>query len=499
MTRNVWEETVTAALVGPDRAGDVPGGALAVVLGQEAPTPSRSGAAGDVSAPDPGGTTAAGPVDPAEALLTRIAVVSRWRRAGLDPPEGAVAAPPTCPPDARRVVVAGRGLLPVMLAQRDTGLVEQWAARVESRGGRPHPADLPALLDLATRPGVQRLQPVVERLAGPRAAWLAAQHSPWGWAAVAEEHAWRVAPRHARVGLLRRLRREGRRQRAAELLAETWDREGAEDRAALLGGLEEGLGPDDAAFLQAALDDGRAEARRSAARLLLALPDSPFAVAVGEAARGLVEQHGRRLRLRAHAHVDERLLDLLRDPTGGPAVDAAAVIAAAPLSTWTAEAGDVERTIHAAGDATEPGADLLLGAWSTAADREQDPVWTATLIAAAATGVRFPTPPPDPLDTATRGQLGRRLVRAPGGWGLDVVAAWPGPWDDVLSVTAAEALLRRAELAGATTELAAAVGARLAPAVATRLAGLPYDRRPLLRTLHRTLDLRAALDRELPP
>jgi hypothetical protein len=64
---------------------------------------------------------------------------------------------------------------------------------------------------------------------------------------------------------------------ACAALAAAWNSEPPEQRAALLGALAAGLGPDDEAFLEAALDDRRKEVRAVAQRLLARLPGSRLA------------------------------------------------------------------------------------------------------------------------------------------------------------------------------------------------------------------------------
>src|SRR5437762_1943286 len=77
---------------------------------------------------------------------------------------------------------------------------------------------------------------------------------------------WETSPRAARELLLQQLRSTDP-ARAREQLAQTWETEGADERAAFLATFRTGLSLDDEPFLESALDDRSKVVRRTAADL----------------------------------------------------------------------------------------------------------------------------------------------------------------------------------------------------------------------------------------
>src|SRR5206468_3036992 len=82
-----------------------------------------------------------------------------------------------------------------------------------------------------------------------------------------------TAGRADRLALLEAVR-SSEPARGRDLLASTWARDPAADRAALVGLLAVSLSDDDEPFLEAALDDRSANVRQIAAELLARLPNS---------------------------------------------------------------------------------------------------------------------------------------------------------------------------------------------------------------------------------
>src|ERR671934_6333 len=124
------------------------------------------------------------------------------------------------------------------------------------------------------------LRPALLEVAGPRGGWLAGHHEPWSWAAPAGtseeepvERRFATAGRTDRLTLLRHLRNQDPGL-ARQLVAGTWAREPAAERAALLAEFSTGLSDDDEPFLEAALDDRAAAVREAAVDLLARLPSS---------------------------------------------------------------------------------------------------------------------------------------------------------------------------------------------------------------------------------
>jgi uncharacterized protein DUF5691 len=240
--------------------------------------------------------------DPAEAVLDAAALVSAARRAGV-PAAAGVRGPvgaepdlaPELPPRAadvvRRAMAAGPGIL--------TDLLDE-AAR---RGYRAPAPMLPGLLDLAVRD--TGLRPAVASVLGQRGRWLARYRPDWRQVAEAgipvvpdDPAVWATGRRDERLGYLAQLRARDPAA-ARELLAAGWDRETGDDRALLLGVLADGLSGADEHFLEAALEDRKGSVREGATRLLARLPGSAFNRRAAERAAGLlrVERHALRRRL----------------------------------------------------------------------------------------------------------------------------------------------------------------------------------------------------------
>ncbi|WP_405821249.1 DUF5691 domain-containing protein [Streptomyces sp. NBC_01390] len=268
----VWEELVTAALLGTERR--TPPGCPP---GRQAPV----------------------------ALLDAAAVETVRRRAGLRParaakrPEPAAADPrPPLPPAAARrlaLLLADRPGTPGGSGRRGTApdlmeLLPQWLAAANKHGYAAPPQTLPALLDAAR--GRTDLRPAALAFAGPRALWLARLNTDWRFALRSTPGGGTALPGTEESDRIRRLWQEGlfaervsllaairAREPAAarELLETTWSTERAEDRLMFLDLLRTGLCAADEPFLERALADRSRNVRATAAELLSALPDSALA------------------------------------------------------------------------------------------------------------------------------------------------------------------------------------------------------------------------------
>lgn len=211
------------------------------------------------------------------ALWLSLGALDLWERSGFVPPDAAAqpartAASPeslrACPPRAEAMLaLLLRGLHP-------TGLQSEWLRLLQRQGGHLPARFLPRLLDTATRQPLLRAQllPVL----GERGRWLASMQAEWSWAAAdidTSDAAWDTGTPEQRLAALRAWRaRDPRSAHAA--LAAAWPSEAPEQRAALLPALAVGLGIEDEAFLEAALDDRRKEVRAAAQHLLASLPGS---------------------------------------------------------------------------------------------------------------------------------------------------------------------------------------------------------------------------------
>ncbi|MEV5316357.1 DUF5691 domain-containing protein [Streptomyces sp. NPDC052687] len=379
----VWEELVTAALLGTERR-----------------TP-------------PG--IAAGPQAPA-ALLDAAAVETVRRRAGLRPARAAER-PEPAPEDPRPALPAAAARrLTMLLADRSGAagggrrgtapdlmeLLPQWLAMANARGFAAPPQALPALLDAAR--GRTDLRPAALTFAGPRALWLARLNPDWRFVLRSAPGGDAALPRPEETDRVRRLWQEGlfaervallaaiRAQdpaAARDLLSGTWPAERAEDRLMFLDSLRTGLGPDDEPFLEQALADRSRNVRATAAELLSALPGSALAgrMAVRAAACVAVDHTGDGpcLVVEAPHECDasmERDGVVAKAPTGRGERSwwLGQLVEAAPLATWPARLGGrTPREILALPVADDWRSELH-AAWCRAAVRQRDAEWARALL-----------------------------------------------------------------------------------------------------------------------
>ncbi len=216
---------------------------------------------------------------PEGTLWLSLGALDLWERSGFIAPDqpvpmpAPIAAPDTprpCPPRAQAVMtLLLRGLHPA-------GLEAQWLRLLHHHGGYLPAHMLPKLLDAATRQPA--LRPALLPVLGERGHWLARLQPDWNWAAGIDADAapWETGTPEQRMAALRHWRVRDP-QAALAALAAAWSSEPPDQRAALLAALAVGLGPDDEAFLDAALDDRRKEVRAAAQRLLVRLPGSRLA------------------------------------------------------------------------------------------------------------------------------------------------------------------------------------------------------------------------------
>ncbi|MEU6554035.1 DUF5691 domain-containing protein [Streptomyces sp. NPDC046915] len=381
----VWEELVTAALLGTDRrppAGGAPG--------REAPV----------------------------ALLDAAAVETVRRRAGLRPAPAA-RRPEPAPEDPRPVLPAPAARrLAMLLADRPgTGgggrrgtspdlmeLLPQWLAAANARGYAPPPQALPALLDAAR--GRTDLRAAVLEFAGARALWLARLNPDWRFALRAApgggaalpalddadgvRRLWEEGLFAERVALLAAVR-AGRPAVARELLAGTWATERAEDRLMFLDSLRTGLAAEDEPFLEQALADRSRNVRATAAELLSALPGSALSARMAVRAGACVAVDHTRDRATIVVEVPlecdtrmERDGVVPKPPTGRGERSwwLGQLVEAAPLGTWSARLGGRTPQEIVALPVADDWLGELHAAWCRAAVRQRDAEWSRVLLGA---------------------------------------------------------------------------------------------------------------------
>ena len=414
---SAWQDLVTAALMGTERASVpatvVPGLPLAADA-PDIPFPNNPGN------PVPEGRA---PDDPAVLLLDRAALLTVARRGGRLADR--VAPPPVPEPDQAPEVspAAGRRLARILRGEY-ADLLTEWLTAAVTRGRRAPACLLPELLDRARR--VTPADPELRRLAaeagGSRARWLAALNPDWTFVtahALADEDAWRLGSAAQRRGYLTALRARDPGA-ARELIAGSWAAAGPDERVMFVTVLAAGLSPADERLLEIALDHGNVRARKLAADLLAALPGSALAQRMAVRARGYLILHqgsrGTRLVAVPPAECDAAMR---RDgiPSGvsarsthlaGQAGLMLEVLARTPLRTWTVEFGRPPEQILAL--LSGGWAPVLFDGWALAAIAQRDQEWIAALINRALAGGR-----PGLLSAVgTLGQLARRADPALG-------------------------------------------------------------------------------------
>ncbi|MDB5298193.1 MAG: hypothetical protein JWO31_4176, partial [Phycisphaerales bacterium] len=272
------DDAVKHALVGTSR-GDLPvppaagplGEALAAVAGAAAGPEARLLAAAAVlSAYEACGRVPMKDGDGRAAGDTAAAVVAA---ASARPAPASPDVAPACSPRAA-------DFLSQLLAMTDTPakrqLLGEWFdAAAAARRRVPHAA-LPDVLEYAA--GHRAARPQASAVAGERGHWLMAQNPRWQFGVAAEadpKEVWATGKPDQRLAALRRVRAADP-PAALALVESTWKEDGADERAAFVAALADGLGPADEPFLEAALDDRSKQVRAAAVELLAKLPGSAF-------------------------------------------------------------------------------------------------------------------------------------------------------------------------------------------------------------------------------
>ncbi|MEV0030814.1 DUF5691 domain-containing protein [Nocardia sp. NPDC050793] len=401
--------------------------------------------------------------DPAFLLLESAALRDTFARGGVAPRDAA--APPPAPDDDRALLPRAAARRLADLLRDRSRFLPEWFAAAEPHDFRAPDALAAQLLDSASAQTALR-EPLL-RLAGARGRWLAHWHPEWRELLselvfdTESDEIWRYGAAPRRRAWLAHLRaRDADAARAA--LAATWDTEPGQARAELLAVLADGIAAADEPLLETALDDRRAEVRRTAAGLLALLPDSAFAQRMLRRALDwiAVEADPAALRVALPESLDadvrrdgitDRAVEFSYRWNGVPDVTAGRLrqlVAATPLRHWTTALGAPERAVRVTVD--ERFRQPLFDGWVDATLAQRDPAWAAALFA---NGV--------PSDTALlrRRELFallpvdervRHLLRLDGAWLSELEAllpAMPHPWPQPLAQHLILLLFERARIA----------------------------------------------------
>ncbi|GAA2746919.1 hypothetical protein GCM10009868_34270 [Terrabacter aerolatus] len=339
-----------------------------------------------------------------EALLDSAALGGAALRAGrrLERSEPPAAAPDDRRPEAPRRAVQLLELVmtqpPAGAAQRG-GLLVHWLLAADDAGCRVPHVLLPTLLALAT--GSRELRRPTAAVLDERGRWLAGLRHEWSWATDAaagvgartasrtegtapDADEWARLPSADRVVVLAGVRAHDP-EAARGLVRSTWTTDSARDRRAHLEALRIGLGPDDEALLESALDDRAGTVREISTELLDALPGSSRAARLADRLRPLVRRTGMLGRGLEVLLPDEPDPAGVRDGLGTPPPRRSArgwlleqICAGAPLEVWAELTGaDPSATVKRLADAQAT--DALAGI-RRAVRARRDPEWAAALL-----------------------------------------------------------------------------------------------------------------------
>lgn len=210
-------------------------------------------------------------------LWLSLAAWSLWKRAG-QLPATAAALPQAAPTEELRPCPPGAEALLARLLQggHKGTLLREWLRGLARYQGRLPARFLPNLLALGTRHA--ELRAAVLPVLGARGQWVSRLDPDWGWAApgIGPDEwltLWETGSADQRHAALLQWRAIDPAA-AREALVQSWSSDAPELRARLLACLAAGLGPDDEAFLENALDDRRKEVRLAAQSMLVKLPGS---------------------------------------------------------------------------------------------------------------------------------------------------------------------------------------------------------------------------------
>ncbi len=428
---------------------------------------------------------------PERAVLDGAAIAGVARAAGLIVDRDRAAVPPA-PPDDRPVAPRAAAQMlellleqaPALGSQRDD-LLRHWYETCDGSGCRI-PEDLLVRVLDSTVGLRSSLRDPVRAVLGERGRWLGKHNPAWSWAAgdaaadgaaarddlVMDETTWAQLPAAERLTTLTRLRSVAP-ARARELLVSTWSSDAAPTRRAHLAVLADGLGPEDEALLERALDDRAKAVREVAASLLDGLPTSARAARMAARLAPLVSVAGRwrgrtiSVELPDTGGADPADPDDAHDGLGAAPKGRSArgwrlerIVAGTPLSFWTELTGDDPAAVLEHVDDDDVRAGLLAAALA-----QRDSAWALALFARSRDPRLLALVAPGERDDAVRRALRARSDPAVLG---RLLAEVPTPWSARLSREVV-AIVREAPNAMVLHHLAGEIAAGLDAAAVAEL------------------------------
>jgi Family of unknown function (DUF5691)/SWIM zinc finger len=481
-----WSALVSAALLGTERTGG------------NAPIPAK--VTGLVTGNDPAG-----------AILVAAGSMAVRRRAGRTTTLDETPTPQPAEPDPRPQLTGAAARYVGLAFEERPSLAPEILDLVRATGRRLPDEWLPDLMSLARRPGDAA---AYVELGGTRASWLARTFPElagdvwWGTGEDWDE-AWAVAGTGtAKAAVVRHLRlMDLPHARAA--LANWWASTPSDDRARMLEAVEVRIEAADEPFLIEALTDRRADVRRTAAGLLVLLPDSALTRRIEDEARPLLATGGlvrKSLKVTLPSPSEElAALGLTGRPEAGYGERAwllRSLLAHIRPGRWNEwlrvdARGLVEQASRS--DEARP----MLEGWILATARFGDPAWATAILSNPAVPTKVSTDVGHVLDGLSSADGAAAVAASAAALHPPLLAALaasiPSPWPTLL----ADAVLDVAELVGREQfpgpglyELVRAAALRLQPDRAddlTKVASYKDELRPALTDVVETIRLRARI------
>ncbi len=336
--------------------------------------------------------------DPAVLLLESAALDAAFARGGVLP--GRAELPEPAEDDPRRQLPRAAAERLTQLLRDRSRFLPEWLSAAAPSDYRVPDVLCAQLLEYAA--GHADVREPLLRLAGTRGRWLAERNPAWhtlirhGTATTEptdSDAAWRFGQPAERTEWLTALRHRDPGA-ARTVLRAAWESESGPLKAELLAVLEYAISAADEPLLESALDDRRADVRRTAAGLLRLLPDSAFSHRMTERAGNWVRIGRKALHAQVSIDIPDELdpaavRDGITDRTGeygyrwAGAPDATAgrlrhLVAATPLAHW-------EKVLHSPQRATGAAIDdrfrqPMFDGWVDATLAERDPRWARALF-----------------------------------------------------------------------------------------------------------------------
>lgn len=336
--------------------------------------------------------------DDLSAWLDSVATLTLYESHGRNPATLDATIAPCHDGDVQYCSPGAAMVLERILFGDATSLLEEWCTLCAAAGLVAPPEYAMKLMYVAYNVR-DDVRPMVFAAAGPRGRWMAdlqkafkrdTANAVLDDADAGDDPAtiWQTAGAHTRLNLFRQLR-ESDPAAARELLLGSWAAESPDDRTRFIAQLRVGLSLDDEPLLEQGLDDKRKPVRQEAAELLTMLPGSAYqsrmtqratAAVTLAPAKGLLKRKPTLAVTLPDAPDAAAKRDGLEDRQqaglGGRAVMLRDIVAATPLSTWSAVTPTAAVEIIAE---SEWSAALLQGL-ASAAVRQRHSAWAEAIL-----------------------------------------------------------------------------------------------------------------------